>query len=128
MEEDKNKDDSNEPRVQPLEDVNQPEEMDKEDEIRREELMSSAIADNPRGKQADESLQMFDDYIKRDDPMESDNAFNKQQTNEDGESHGAVIVSHANGGSTDQAESTESYEFANGSDETSSWESFSGKF
>ncbi|XP_065058290.1 traB domain-containing protein-like [Rhopilema esculentum] len=35
-----------------------------------------------------------------------------------------TVLVDANG--TDNAESTESYEFANGSDETSSWESFSG--
>ena len=36
-----------------------------------------------------------------------------------------TVLVDANG--MDNAESTESYEFANGSDETSSWESFSGK-
>ena len=78
----------------------------------------------------DEVLAIVEDYIQQEEPMpvkkddgvgDSDVDVLKEQKEENCDvNHDIEIVG------ADNAESTESFEFANGSDETSSWESFSG--
>lgn len=77
-----------------------------------------------------EGLAIVEDYIQQEEPMpvqkddeagDSDIDVLKEQKDENSDvNHDIEIVGAEN------AESTESFEFANGSDETSSWESFSG--
>ena len=122
MEEESIHDDSKQTRSEFLDERNVPEEVGEKEE--KVEAISRPREENER--QADGSMVMLDDYMKPDNPTLSDAAGNKETSTDDGENHGAVFVGHPNGGSTENAESTESFEFANGSDETSSWESFSG--
>eukprot|EP00112_Aurelia_sp_Birch-Aquarium-sp1_P012163 Seg2556.1 transcript_id=Seg2556.1/GoldUCD/mRNA.D3Y31 product="TraB domain-containing protein" protein_id=Seg2556.1/GoldUCD/D3Y31 len=77
-----------------------------------------------------ERLAIVEDYIQQEEPMpaqkddeagDSEIDVLKEQKDENSDvNHDIEIVGAEN------AESTESFEFANGSDETSSWESFSG--
>ena len=98
------------------------EEAEMEDKVgEKADIVSESI-----DAQTEESLPLYGDCNKEETPAVGYETSNDMQLNLNEENEGAVIISHANGENTDKAESTESFEFANGSDETSSWESFSG--
>lgn len=120
MEEARIRDETEDSSAQPLEERNLPEEAEKKDgsvEITFEDLDR---------KQTDESMVVVGDGVKQDEFAQSNLVGSREPSMGNGEDHGTVLVGHSNGVNTENAESTESFEFANGSDETSSWESLSG--
>ena len=120
MEEAKIQDDREEPIAKALEEGNRPEGAEKEDKS------AETVVQKTDSKQTDDSIVVVSDSIKQDDLTQSDLSSDREQIASNGDNHGAFVVGHQNGGSTGNAESTESFEFANGSDETSSWDSLSG--
>ena len=113
-------DDREEPIARALEEGNRSEEAEKRDKP------AEAVVEKTDSKQVDDSIVVLSDSIKQDDLAQSDLSNDREQIASNGDNHGAFVVGHQNGGSTGNAESTESFEFANGSDETSSWDSLSG--
>ena len=120
MEEARTRDETKDSTAQPMEERNLPEEAEKKDES-----VEATFEDLDR-KQTDESMVVVGDGVKQDDFTQSNLVGSIEQSTDNGENNGTVIVGHPNGVNTENAESTESFEFANGSDETSSWESLSG--
>ena len=111
--------------------------VEKERESLPEEEGKKGLDEKPDDKglaeaqdKQDEGLAIVEDYIQQEEPMpmkkddavgNSDVDVLKEEKEENSDvNHDIEIVG------ADNAESTESFEFANGSDETSSWESFSG--
>ena len=102
------------------------EERNLQEELERKDRPIGTIFKDLDGKQTEESMVVLGDSIKPDDPTQREFVGSTEQSTENEENHGALLAGHPNGSSTENAESTESFEFANGSDETSSWESLSG--